>query len=126
VFAFPASTDHASGVLGLTFKGLGAGKLAVLGTFDVSKTVVSIVKGHRTRRHKLETVVYGRASYTVSSSGTVKIQLKPTKRALAILKRRKHLRVLLSITFTHTGELPTTHKQTITVRYVKPHPKRHG
>jgi hypothetical protein len=126
VFAFPASTDHASGVLGLTFKGLGAGKLAVLGTFDMSKTVVSIVKGHRTRRHKLETVVYGRASYTVSSSGTVKIQLKPTKRALAILKRRKHLRVLLSITFTHTGELPTTHKQTITVRYVKPHPKRHG
>jgi hypothetical protein len=125
VFAFPASTDRASGVLGLTFKGLGAGKLAVLGTFDVSRTVVSIVKGHRTRRHKLETVVYGRASYTVSSSGTVKIQLKPTKRALATLERRKHLRVLLSITFTHTGELPTTHAQTITVRYVKPHPKRH-
>jgi hypothetical protein len=125
-FAFPASAVRASGVLGLTFKGLGAGKLAVLGTFKVSKTVVSIVKGHRTRRHKLEPVVYGRASYTVSSSGTVKIQLKPTKRALAALKRRKRLQVLLSITFTGTGELPTTHTHTITIKYVKPHPKVHG
>jgi hypothetical protein len=34
--------------------------------------------------------------------------------------------VLLSITFTGTGELPTTHAQTITVKYFKPHPKRHG
>jgi hypothetical protein len=126
VFAFPASTDHASGVLGLTFKSLAAGKVVVLGTFKVAKTVVSIVKGHRTLRHKLETVVYGRASYTVSSSGTVKIQLEPTKRALAVLKRRKRLQVLLSITFTGTGELPTTHTHTITIKYVKPHPKVHG
>ena len=108
MFAFPASADHASGVLGLTFKSLAAGNVVVLGTFKVGKTVVSIVKGHRTRRHKLETVVYGRATYTVSSAGKVKIQLKPTKRALAILKRRRHLQVLLSITFTATGELPTS------------------
>ncbi len=126
VFAFPAVSQRASGALGLSFKGLAAGRMTVLGTFKVSKTVLVKVKGHDRRRHKLETVVYGRASFTTSSPGSVTIQLKPGKRALALLAKRKHLSVLLSITFTATGELPTTHTQTITVKYVKPHRKHHG
>jgi hypothetical protein len=125
IFAFPALTQRASGLLALSFNGLTTGKLTVLGTFKVSRTVVSIVKGHRRRRRKLETVVYGRASYTVSAPGNAKIRLKPTRRALALLKKRKRLRVLLTITFNGTGESPTTHAQTITVKYVKPHSKRH-
>jgi hypothetical protein len=124
-FAFPALTEHASGLLALSFSDLTTGKLTVLGTFKLSRTVISIVKGQRRRTRKLETVVYGRASYTVSAPGNVKIRLKPTKRALALLKKRKRLRVLLTITFTGTGESPTTHAQTITVKYVRPHSKRH-
>lgn len=60
------------------------------------------------------------------SPGDVKIELKPTKRALALLAQRRHLQVRLSITFTATGELPTTHGQTITVRYFKPRAKHRG
>jgi hypothetical protein len=126
VFAFPSSSQRASGLLALAFKGLAAGRLTVLGTFQVSRTVVSIVKGRRTRRHKLEMVVYGRTSYTVSTPGNVKIQLKPTKHALALLKRHERLRVLLTITFTGAGESPTTHEKTITVTYVRPRAKHRG
>jgi hypothetical protein len=119
-------TRRAGGLLSLSFNSLAAGKLAVIGTFKVTKTVLVTVEGHRRRMHKLETVVYGRASYTVSSPGNVTIRLKPTKRALALLAARKRLQVRLSITFTATGELPVTHAQTITVRYVKPRVKHRG
>jgi hypothetical protein len=125
-FALPSFGQRPSGLVALTFAGLARGEMTVLGTFKVSRTVVSIVKGHHKRRHKLETVVYGRASYTVSTPGNVKIQLKPTKHALALLKKRKHLQVLLTITFTGVGDSPTTHEKTITVTYVKPRPKHHG
>jgi hypothetical protein len=119
-------TRRAGGLLILSFNKLAVGKLAVIGTFKVTKTVLATVKGHRKRIHKLETVLYGHASYTVSSPGNVTIRLKPSKRALALLAARKHLQVLLSITFTATGELPVTHEQTITVRYVKPRVKHRG
>jgi hypothetical protein len=32
----------------------------------------------------------------------------------------------MSITFTGTDKAPTTHAQTITVKYMKPHRRHHG
>ena len=121
VFAFPGIVSRASGLLRLAFEDLATGKLAVLATCKVSKTVVSTVKGHRISRRKLATIVYGHTVYTVSSSGRVTVQLEPNRQALALLERHKHLKVTLSVTFTATGELPTTHTQTISVKYIKPH-----
>src|SRR6202044_805955 len=100
IFSFPSVAVHKSGLLALSFANLTDGRLQVLGTFKVTRTVLRRVEGRRRHVKKLETIVYGRASYAVVSPGNVKLELKPTKRALALLARRKHLRVLLSITFT--------------------------
>jgi hypothetical protein len=126
IFSFPSLAVHTSGLLALSFTNLTAGRLQVLGTFKVARTLLRRVQGQRRHVKKLETIVYGRASCTMLSPGNVKIELKPTKRALALLARRKHLRVLLSITFTGTNEAPTTHTQTITVKYMKPHRRHHS
>ncbi len=126
VFSFPSLAVHRSGLLALSFTNLAAGRVQALGTFEITRTVLRRVKGRRRHVKQPETVLYGRASYTVLSPGDVRIELKPTKRALALLARRKHLQVRLSITFTATGELPTTHEQTITVRYFKPRVKHRG
>jgi hypothetical protein len=126
VFTLPSLQVRASGLLGLSFADLAAGNVSVLGTFELHKTVTVRVKGHRTHRHKTETVVYGRADYTVPAPGALKLALTPTTRALTLLRRHGRLRVTLSITFTASGELPTTHTETITVSYVKPRHKHRG
>jgi hypothetical protein len=126
IFSFPSVAVHKSGLLALSFANLTDGRLQVLGTFKVTRTVLRRVEGRRRHVKKLETIVYGRASYAVVSPGNVKLELKPTKRALALLARRKHLRVLLSITFTGTDEAPTTHSRTIAVPYIKPHHRHRG
>ncbi|HEV3047994.1 MAG TPA: hypothetical protein VGY13_11620 [Solirubrobacteraceae bacterium] len=127
-FALPGVAQRPNGVEALSFTNLAAGKLSILATFRVMKTVVEHVHGHTRKVKKLVTIVYGRAGRTTTSPGDVTIALKPTKQALALLRARKRLRVLLTITFTAAGATPTTHTKTILVRYVKPAPKphRHG
>lgn len=120
VFAFPTARVRANGLLALTFKGPGKGTLEVLGTFKLTRKVFARVHGKRRRVSRIETVLYGRASKTLRTTRNVTVDLKPTAHALALLKQHRKLRVLLSITFTGVGETPTTHTQTITVKYVRP------
>lgn len=119
-FAAPGIAQRAGGQLLLAFKGLVAGRLSVLGTFQLTRTVLKVVKGRRRRVHKLETLTYGSASHSATAPGNVTLTLKPTKRALRILKARKRLRITLRSTFTATGASPFSQTRTIVVVYKAP------
>ncbi len=123
-FAFPAIAQGTSGVLRLAFAALQPGRLSVKATFKHTRTVFKRIHGHRRRIRKTETLPYGHASATVTAAGTVKVTLKPTAQALKLLAHSKKLRVLLTITYTQTGLLPSTQTRTITVHYKAP-PRKH-
>jgi hypothetical protein len=125
VFALPVFHQRPRGLLALSFSGLDAGRLRVLATCTTTRTILERVKGKLRHVRKPETIVYGRASYVLASARNLTIELTPTKQALALLRRRRHLRVLLSITFTATGDSPTTHTKTIIATYLKPRPRHH-
>jgi hypothetical protein len=115
VFSLPSFLERRNNRLLLTFTGLAAGRLRVRATFKLARSVVAVIKGHRQRTSRIETVSYGQASYAVTSPGKATVVLTPTKRALAVLASRRRLRVLLSITFTAAGAAPSSREKTITV-----------
>jgi hypothetical protein len=127
VFAFPSLIQGPLGVLHLTFATLQPGSFTVKATYKRTRTVFKKVKGHRRRVRRTETLKYGTATATVTKAGTVKVTLKPTAQALKALAHQKHLKVLLRITYTQTGLLPSTQTKTITVTYKRPpkHGRRH-
>jgi hypothetical protein len=124
-FAFPSIGQRPSGQLALRLRGVPTGHVSVLATFKLNKRLIKTVKGRRRVTHKLETVTYGRLSYTSVSAQDVTKLLKPTKRALALLKRRRHLQVRLLITLTPPGGAASSKTKTITVTYKAPSRKRH-
>jgi hypothetical protein len=127
-FKFPTIAGRRNGVLILTFKGLSSGKLSALASFKVKRTIVKHKGGKKQVLHKTETVVYGRASVTVRApatskplkGATVQITLKPTKRGLALLRRRRRMRVTLKVIYSQTGLLATAETKSIFVRYAPP------
>jgi hypothetical protein len=131
-FVFPSLAQGASGVLKLTFGGLLRGRIALKATFKRTRTILRTVAGHRRRIHKVETLLYGQATYNAApppnlqASAVTALTLKPTASALKLLKRSRHLRVLLTITYEQTGLLPSTQARTITVVYKPPPRRRHG
>jgi hypothetical protein len=125
-FAFPSVIQSVNGLLTLVFKTLAAGHVTVKATYKRTRAVFRKVKGHRRRVRTTKTLTYGTASYTASSTKSVKLKLKPTAQALKLLARVKRLKVLVTITYTQTGLLPAVQSQTITVRYkAPPRHKRH-
>ena len=101
----------------LKFAHLTAGKLRVRATFTRTEHVTKVAHGRRVRVKKLLTVTYAEVNVRLTGSGKGTLKLKPTRRALRALRHRKHLRVRIAITFTASGETPTKHVKTITVRY---------
>jgi hypothetical protein len=92
----------------------------VLATFKLTHTVVHTVRGRRVRTHRTDTVTYAHATHTSAVAGNVALTLKPTRRALAVLRRRRRLKVTLTITFVQPGLLPSTQTHAVTVRYRAP------
>jgi len=123
-FSFPSVTTLNAGRLQLRFSSLAAGKLSVLGTFKLTRTLTKRVHGHRRRVKHTETITYCRASLATSAPGNIKLALTPTGRALSILRSHHRLKVTLTITFTQPGHTPATRTETITVLYKAPKPKR--
>jgi hypothetical protein len=119
-FSFPALVQRAAGALVLAFKGLAAGRLTVLATFRLTRTIVHTVKGRRHRTHRTETVTYGHATHTAAVAGDVALALKPNRRALALLRHRRRLNVTFAITFAQPGLLPSTQTRVLSVRYIAP------
>ncbi len=124
-FSFPDVRNLDRGRLQLRFGSLAAGGLSVIATFELTRTVTKRVHGHRHRVKRTETISYGRASLTTSASGSARLTLAPTRRALSILRSRHRLKVALSITFTQAGHTPTTQTRTIAVIYKAPKRARH-
>jgi hypothetical protein len=122
-FAYPASASRSNGLLALSFRGLAAGKLTVLATFKHTRTIVRRLHGKRHVTHKTETVVYAQATHTTTSAGNVDLSLKPSKRALALLRALKKLKLSVKITFLEPGRVATAQIKTVTVRYIAP--RRH-
>jgi hypothetical protein len=125
VFTFPSVAVRPKGVLALSFKKLAAGKVAVTGTFKLTRTVTAKVKGRRNRVKRTRTITYGHTTYTTRTTKNAVVYLKPTKQALALLRSHRRLRVTLAVTFTATGELASTQRKTIAVKYKRPPVKHH-
>jgi hypothetical protein len=121
----PSIAQGTSGLLTLSLHGLAAGRLSVLGTFKLKRTVIRRVHGHRRHVKVTETVTYCRAAVTTSSPGNLKLALTPSKRALSILRSQHRLKVTLVLTFTQPGDLPATQTKTITVVYRAPKHSHH-
>jgi hypothetical protein len=121
----PSIAQGTSGLLTLSLHGLAAGRLSVLGTFKLKRTVTRRVHGHRRHVKVTETITYCHAAVTTSSPGNLKLALTPNKRALSILRSHHRLKVTLVLTFTQPGDLPATQTETITVVYRAPKHKRH-
>ncbi len=119
----PAISQGAYGELTASFGGLAAGTLNVLGTFKLTRTVTRRVHGHRRHVKVKETVTYCKTSLT-TNGGNVKLALRPTRRALAILRSRHRLKVTLSITFTQPAHLATARTETLTIVYRAPKRRR--
>jgi hypothetical protein len=120
-FVFPALHQRTAGALVLAFRGLAAGHVTALATFRLTRTVVHTVKGRRHRTRRTETVAYGHAAQTTSVAGDVALALKPTRRALGLLRRRHRLKLTLTITFVQPGLLPSVQTRAVSVRYVARH-----
>ena len=125
-FKFPALTTLRGGLLLLTFKGLGTGKVSVLATFPLTRTIITHKGGRKQTRHRTEMVPFGRASVTYTAGSAplkaipLLVKLKPTKRGLAILRRRHRLRLTLTVTYTQSGLPASTERKSFLVRYLRP------
>jgi hypothetical protein len=97
---------------------LGAGAFTA-----VAKTKVTTGKtaAHTARKPKrrVKTITYGKVAASVAAAGMPIVTIKPTRTALAALKRAKRLPVAVTVTFTATGGLPRTQHRSITVRTPK-------
>jgi len=118
--AFPAISDGAAGVLSLSFASLSAGRLSASATYQRTRTLVKRVHGRRRRVRRTETLRYGSASASLTASGSVRLVLRPSAAALKVLIHQRRLRVLLTITFTQPGRLPTTQRRTAIILYKAP------
>ena len=121
-------TQRANGQLLIKFKNLPAGQVSVLARFKLAKRVFAIVKGHRKRVTRIQTITYGMASHKSASASNVTLVLKPTKPALALLERKKRLKVQLLITFVRAGTSPSSRNEgtgAITVVFKAAHKKAH-
>jgi hypothetical protein len=61
-------------------------------------------------------LVFARKKATGNAAGVFKVTLKPSKKALAKLKRSKRLKLTVKVTFVPTGGKAVTVKRTITVK----------
>jgi hypothetical protein len=124
-FAFPSISRGVGGALTLAFKGLAAGGVRVKAIYRRTRTLVRRVHGHNRRVHKTETLTYASGTAAVGATGSLKITLKPIAPALKFLRAQKRLKVLLTITYTQSGLVPSTQTKTITVVYHSHKPKHH-
>jgi hypothetical protein len=129
VFPPPSIAQGASGLVLLSFTSpLEVGTMRVLATTRVTRLVTIVTKGRRKRVRRTETIPYGSASFKLPVRENFTLRLEPTRRALALLKRRKHLVVALKITYDFAAGNSATQLRTITVTYRPParkHKRKH-
>jgi hypothetical protein len=89
----------------------------VLATTRVTRLVTIVTKGRHKRVRRTETIPYGSASFELPIRESFTLRLEPTRRALALLERRKHLLVALKITYDFAAGGSSTQLRTITVAY---------
>ncbi|HEX7609805.1 MAG TPA: hypothetical protein VF380_03945 [Solirubrobacteraceae bacterium] len=124
-FSFPSISVRANGLLILAFKGLATGHVSVLATFKLTHTVLQRIKGRLRRVRKVEAITYGAAAHSSTRAGSFALALKPTKRALGLLKSHRRLRVTLKVTFRAAGALASAQTHTPLIAYKAPPKRRH-
>ncbi len=119
----PTVTRGSRGTVVVAFRGLPAGRLSVVARFALRRKVIERRHGRRRVIRRTEMVTYGNSTHTGISGGNVSVVVKPTKRALGLLRRLKKLELTLTITFTEPGELAASEVRKVAVRWVPP--KKH-
>jgi hypothetical protein len=125
VFPPPSISQGARGLVLLSFASPSqVGTMHVLATTKVTRLVTIVTKGRRRRVKRTETIPYASASFELPHLERFTLRLEPTRRALALLERRKHLVVALKITYDFAAGSSSTQLKTITVTYRPPARKR--
>lgn len=79
-----------------------------VGTFSVKATY--------RRKGVKKAITYGTKTVRATKAGTVRTTLKPSKKALAALRRAKKLKVTMKITFAPTGGVRATKSKSVTAK----------
>jgi hypothetical protein len=124
-FTFPKLTQLTKGAVKLAFTGLGTGKLAVTARFTLTRFVTVRVHGRRARRRRSETITLAHSVLTLAEAGNRILVLTPSKHAQALLAAHRHEQLELTITYTATGDLPTTKSRTFSDVYRLAGRRRH-
>jgi hypothetical protein len=121
LFPPPSISQGVGGLVLLSFTSpLEVGTMRVLATTRTTRFVAIVTKGRRKRVRRTETIPYGSASFELPVRESFTLRIEPTRRALALLKRRKHLLVQLKITYDFAAGSSATQLKTITVVYRAP------
>jgi len=89
-----------------------AGRFTALATIPST----SAKKDARTAKKTKKPIAYGTRTASVTGGRTLTITVKPIKRAASLLRRKRRLRVTVSITFVPTGGVARTRTATILVK----------
>ncbi|MEA2371067.1 MAG: hypothetical protein QOH12_1461 [Solirubrobacteraceae bacterium] len=112
VFKFAAQPRASkSGVITVALQAPGAGQFVAVATF-LASGAASVAK-----TAKSSVVTYGKSSTAAKGSGSFALAIHPAKAAVSLLKKRRRLRVTVSITFTPTGGKPLTRTSSLTVKH---------
>jgi hypothetical protein len=115
----PASVKAGTYVLNVPAAVSGPGTASALAVVPAAQAArARKCKPHFVRRHgKCVSAIYGTGSVHAKAAGTVRLKVKPTRRTLQSLRRGKHLRVMLTVTFRPSdGGKPVTRAERVTAR----------
>jgi Glycine rich protein len=117
-FQISRPTVSASGVITLPLHIAGAGRITAMATASAPAP-----KGRRHGAHRV--MAFGTASVSVSASQDVRLTIKPTRPAAALLASGASLPVRITATFSPTGGTPNSQRVQVTARGKKRHPPHH-